>query len=123
MCLASRLNKLRVNHMSEAMTTFDRREQAFESKFVHDEEVRFKAIARSNKLLGNWAAAKLGLTGDAASRYANGLVTAELEHRSGEDTLHKVARDLAAKGISIQEVASKMDELLHVALEQIKAGE
>lgn len=123
MCPASRPNTLPANDMSETMTTFDKREQAFESKFVHDEEVRFKAIARSNKLLGNWVAAKLGLTGEAATRYANGLVTAELEHRSGDDTLHKVARDLAPKGVSMQDVASKMDELLHVALEQIKAGE
>ncbi len=104
------------------MTTFDKREQAFEAKFVHDEETRFKAIARSNKLLGNWAAAKLGLTGEAAAAYANGLVTAELEHRNGDDTLHKVARDLAPKGISMQEVASKMDNLLHAAVDQITAG-
>lgn len=104
------------------MTTFDKREQAFEAKFVHDEEVRFKAIARCNKLLGNWAAAKLGLTGDAALAYANALVAAELEHESGEDTLHKVARDLAPAGVSESEVGSKMQEFLHTALEQIKAG-
>jgi hypothetical protein len=104
------------------MMTFDKREQAFEAQFVHDEEMRFKAVARSNKLLGNWAAAKLDLTGEAATAYSNGLVTAELEHRSGDDTLHKVARDLAPKGVSEEDVASKMNELLHVALEQIKAG-
>jgi hypothetical protein len=104
------------------MTTFDKREQAFEAQFVHGEEVRFKAIARCNKLLGNWAAAKLGLTGEAAENYANGLVTAELEHRSGDDTLHKVARDLAPKAVSLQEVGSKMDEFLHLALEQLKQG-
>ncbi|WJR74907.1 DUF1476 domain-containing protein [Bradyrhizobium sp. NP1] len=104
------------------MTTFDKREQAFEAQFVHDEEVRFKAVARSNKLLGNWAAALLGLTGEAAAAYANGLVTAELEHQSGEQTLRAVSKDLAAKGISQAEVAAKMSELLHVALEQIKAG-
>jgi hypothetical protein len=102
------------------MTTFDKREQAFEAKFVHDEDTRFKAIARANKLLGNWAATKLGLTGEGAADYANGLVVAELEHRSGNDTLHRVARDLAPKGISIQEIASKMEEVLHLALQQIK---
>jgi hypothetical protein len=105
------------------MTTFDKREQAFEAEFVHDEEIRFKAVARSNRLLGNWAAAKLGLTGEAAIAYANGLVTAELEHKSGEDTLHTVLRDLAPKGVSENEVASKMQEFLGVALAQIKAGD
>jgi hypothetical protein len=105
------------------MTTFDKREQAFEAEFVHDAEIRFKAVARSNRLLGNWAAAKLGLTGEAAIAYANALVTAELEHKSGEDTLHKVSRDLAPKGVSETEVVSKMQEFLHVALDQIKAGD
>ncbi len=105
------------------MTTFDKREQAFEAEFVHDEEIRFKAVARCNRLLGNWAAAKLGLTGEAAIAYANSLVMAELEHKSGEDTLHKVSRDLAPKNISEEEVASRMQEFLGVALAQIKAGE
>lgn len=104
------------------MTTFDKREQAFEGAFAHDEEVRFKAVARSNRLLGNWAAAKLGLTGEAAIAYADGLVIAELEHKSGEDTLHRLLRDLAPKGISEKEVSSKMQECLRVALAQIKEG-
>jgi hypothetical protein len=104
------------------MTTFDKREQAFEAEFVHDEEVRFKAIARSNKLLGNWAAAKLGLVGEGATAYANALVVAELEHSSAEETLRKVSRDLAATGVSEFEVASKMREFLNTALQQIKAG-
>ena len=104
------------------MTTFDKREQAFEAQFVHDEEVRFKAVARSNKLLGNWAAAKLGLTGEAATAYSNALVVAELEQKGGGDPLHKVARDLAPMGVSEDEVVLKMGEFLHAALEQIKAG-
>lgn len=104
------------------MTTFDKREQAFEAEFVHDEEIRFKAVARSNKLLGNWAAAKLGLTGEAAIAYANALVTAELEEKAGEGALHKVLRDLAAMGISESELASKAQEFLRIALKQIKAG-
>ena len=104
------------------MTTFDKREQAFEAEFVHGEDIRFRAVARSNKLLGNWAAATLGLTGEAATAYSNALVVAELEHKSGEDTLHIVSRDLASKGISQHEVASKMQEFFGAALEQIKAG-
>jgi len=104
------------------MTTFDKREQGFEAKFIHDEELRFKVTARCNKMLGNWAAGQLGLTRDAAVAYANELVTANLESKSGDDTLRKVSKDLAPKGISQQQVAQKMDELLHVALGQIEAG-
>lgn len=104
------------------MTTFDKREQGFEAKFIHDEELRFKATARCNKMLGNWAAARLGLTGEAAVAYANELVTANLASQSSDDTLRKVSRDLAPKGISEQEVAQRMDELLHIALAQIEAG-
>lgn len=107
---------------TEIMTTFDKREQGFEAKFIHDEELRFKATARCNKMLGNWAAAQLGLTGDAAAAYANELVTANLESQSTDDTLRKVSKDLAPKGISEQQVAQRMDELLHIALEQIEAG-
>jgi hypothetical protein len=69
------------------MTTFDKREQGFEAKFIHDEELRFKAMARCNKMLGNWAAGQLGLTGDAAVAYANELVTANLESQSSDETL------------------------------------
>ena len=104
------------------MTTFDKREQGFEAKFVHDEELRFKAMARCNKMLGNWAAAQLGLAGDAAIAYANELVTANLESQSSDDTLHKLSKDLAPKGITEQQIAQRMDELLHVALQQIEGG-
>jgi hypothetical protein len=104
------------------MTTFDKREQGFEAKFIHDEELRFKAMARCNKMLGNWAAAQLGLSGEAATAYANELVTANLESQSSDDTLHKVSKDLAPKGVTEQQVAQRMDEFLHVALEQIEAG-
>jgi hypothetical protein len=103
------------------MTTFDKREQGFEAKFIHDEELRFKATARRNKLLGNWAAGQLGLTGDAARTYANELVTADLENRS-DVTLRKVSNDLAQKGISEQQVTERMEEFFHIALEQIEAG-
>ena len=104
------------------MTTFHKREQGFEAKFIHDEELRFKAVARCNKMLGNWAAAQLGLTGDAAATYANELVTANLASQTTDETLHKVSTDLAGKGISEQQVAQKMDAFLHLALQQIEAG-
>ena len=104
------------------MTTFDKREQGFEAKFIHDEELRFKATARCNKMLGDWAAAQLGLTGDAAARYAEDLVTANVEEQGLGDTLHKVATDLAQKGVSEQQVAQRMEGFLHAALAQIEAG-
>jgi hypothetical protein len=104
------------------MTTFDKREQGFEAKFIHDEELRFKATARRNKLLGNWAAGQLGLTGDAAVAYANELVTADLENQSNDDTLRKVSKDLARKGISEEQVTQRMQEFFHIAIEQIEAG-
>jgi hypothetical protein len=104
------------------MTTFDKREQGFEAKFIHDEELRFKATARCNKLLGSWAAGQLGLTGDAAAAYANELVTADLENQRSEDTLRKVTKDLAQKGISEEQVAQRMQQFFHIALEQIEAG-
>jgi hypothetical protein len=104
------------------MTTFDKREQGFEAKFIHDEELRFKATARCNKMLGNWAAAQLGLTGDAAVAYGNELVTTDLANQTGNEILHKVARDLAGKGITEQQIAQKMEEFFYVALKQIDAG-
>lgn len=103
------------------MTTFDKREQGFEAKFMHDEETRFKAMARCNKLLGNWAAGKLGLSGDAAIAYANDLVTANLASQTPDDTLRKVSRDLAPKGVSEAEIAQKLQEYLHIALQQLEA--
>ena len=104
------------------MTTFEKREQAFEAKFIHDEELRFKATARCNRMLGDWAAAQLGLTGDAAARYAEALVTANVEKQGLDDTLRKVATDLAQKGVSEQQVAQRMEGFLHAALAQIEAG-
>jgi len=104
------------------MTTFDKREQGFEAKFIHDEELRFKAMARGNKMLGNWAAAQLGLTGEGATAYANELVTANLANQTSDAVLQKVAKDLAPKRVSTEQVGQKMNEFLHLALEQIEAG-
>lgn len=104
------------------MTTFDKREQGFEAKYIHDEELRFKAMARCNKILGNWVAAQLGLRGEAAADYVKDLVTANLENQTMDTILHRVSKDLAKKGISELEVAKKMNECLHVALGQIESG-
>ncbi|MCK1384991.1 DUF1476 domain-containing protein [Bradyrhizobium sp. 21] len=100
------------------MTTFDKREQGFEAKFAHDEELVFKATARSNKLLGLWAAAQLGLGGDAAASYATALVT---DSQTIDDVMGKVSGDLAARGVSREQVAQKLQECLHQAMQQLEA--
>jgi hypothetical protein len=107
--------------MELTMTTFDKREQGFEAKFAHDEEFMFKATARSNKLLGLWAAGQLGLSGDAASGYATALVTDHLESRTMDDVVAKVSADLAGKGIAREQVAAKLQQCLHEALAQLEA--
>ena len=80
------------------MTTFDQREQAFEQKFEHDEELRFKARARRNKMLGLWAAGLIGKTGDAAEAYARDIVMADFEKPGDHDVMQTLVHDLAAAG-------------------------
>ena len=106
------------------MTTFDKREEGFEKKFALDEEQKFKAEARRNRLLGQWAAEKLGMSGDAAIAYAKEVVAADFEEAGDNDVLRKVTGDLAKKGVSVSEaeVRTKMSELMAVAAAQVKAG-
>jgi hypothetical protein len=106
------------------MTTFDKREEGFEKKFALDEEQKFKAEARRNRLLGLWAAEKLGLTGDAATAYSKEVVAADFEEAGDQDVQNKVVKDFAAKGVAISapEVRAKMDELMAVAAAQVKSG-
>lgn len=105
------------------MTTFDKREQAFESKFVLDEELRFKSVARCKRLLGSWAAEKLGLTGEAAAAYARDIVLIDLDDPGAGHVIQKITQDLSEKGISEAEVLQKRNEFLHLAIEQIEAGQ
>jgi hypothetical protein len=107
------------------MTTFDKREEGFEKKFAHDEELRFKATARRNKLLGLWAAGKLGLKGAEADSYAKSVVIADFEEAGDNDVFRKVRKDLDDKGVSgvlDQQLRQMMEELLAKAVEEIKAG-
>ena len=106
------------------MTTFDKREDGFERKFALDEEQKFKAEARRDKLLGLWIAEKLGLSGDAAAAYAKDVVIADLEEAGDADVIRKVTKDLAAKGVALteQQIRAKMDELFAQAVVQVKAG-
>ena len=106
------------------MTTFDKREEGFEKKFAHDEELRFKANARRNKLLGLWAAAKMGLAGPAADAYAKEVVIADFEEAGDEDVFRKVRKDFDAKGVaqSDHDIRKIMIDLMEQAIDQIKAG-
>ena len=106
------------------MTTFDKREEGFEKKFAHDEELRFKATARRNKLLGLWAAGKLGLAGPEADAYAKEVVIADLEEAGDDDVLRKLRKDFDAKKVSVsdQDIKSTMIDLMAQAVAQIEAG-
>jgi hypothetical protein len=105
------------------MTTFDKREEGFEKKFAHDEELRFKANARRNRLFGLWAAEKLGVSGDAANVYAKEVVMADFD--GGEDGVFKKVRtDLDAKGVTASDadVRRAMVDLMEKAVAEIKAS-
>lgn len=107
------------------MTSFDKRKEGFENKFAHDEELRFKATARRDKLLGRWAAEKLGLTGDDATAYAKDVVIADLEEAGEEDVFRKLRKDFDAKGVAVtdQQIRQMMIEFLSQAVAQIQAGQ
>ena len=106
------------------MTSFDKREEGFEKKFAMDADQKFKAEARRNRLLGMWAAEKLGITGDAATAYAKEVVAADFEEAGDSDVLRKVSGDFKAKGVALtdQDLRAKMDELMATAVMQVKAG-
>lgn len=106
------------------MTTFDKREEGFEKKFALDEEQKFKAEARRNKLLGLWVAEKLGKSGVDADAYAKEVVAADFEEAGDADVVRKVIGDLTANNIAMTEaqIHAKMDELMAQAVAQVKAG-
>ena len=99
--------------------TFDDRRKGYEAKWAHDEELRFKVMARRNKLLGLWAAGEMGITGEAAQSYAKTVVAADFEEAGEEDVFRKVSKDLGAGKDSV--LRHKMEELLQIAGEQVTA--
>lgn len=107
------------------MTTFDKREEGFEKQFAHDEELKFKATSRRNKLLGLWAAEKLGRKGPDADSYAKDVVMSDFEEAGDEDVFRKIRKDLDAASVAVtdQEIRTMMLELMGKAVAQIKAGE
>jgi len=106
------------------MTTFDKREEGFEKQFAHDEELKFKANARRNKLLGLWAAEKLGMSGAEADAYAKSVVMADFEEPGDNDVFKKIRKDFDGKGVaqSDQQIRRVMDELMAKAIADIKAS-
>jgi len=102
--------------------SFGDREKAFESKFAHDEELKFRIVNRRNKLLGLWAAEQMGISGAEADAYARSVVQADFEEPGHEDVVRKIQKDFAAKNVARSDhaIRLKMDELLAVATEQIQ---
>jgi hypothetical protein len=105
------------------MATFDEREKGFEAKYKVDQELRFKVTARRNKLLGLWAAGKMGISGTEADAYAKEVVAADFDKPGDDDVIQKVAADLKAKGhgADAAEVRRELDRLTATAKEQIMA--
>ena len=87
------------------MTTFDHRENAFENKFAHDADLHFKITARRNKLLGHWAAEKMGLTAEETTAYATAVIQADFEEAGDEDVVRKLMGDLTSAGVEIDDAA------------------
>ncbi len=107
------------------MSTFDDRERAYEAKFAHDADLRFKADARRNRLLGEWAAGLLGKEGEDIRSYAMTVVTADFQKAGDEDVFRKIRTDLDAAGVTMSddESRAKMVDLLNDAAEQINPGQ
>jgi hypothetical protein len=121
---AGKFPSLQAHTEAKVMTTFDKREEAFERQFARDEELRFKAIARRNKLLGLWAAGKLGLKGAEADSYALSVVMSAFEGSGEHDVKRKIRKDFDAKRVdqSDHQIARQMTELMARAIADIKAG-
>lgn len=103
------------------MTTFDEREQAFENKFKHDEELQFRIFARRAKLIGLWAAEHLGLDGEEAASYARQIVDVDFSEPGHKDIIRRIHEDFEAKGvcISVHRIEKEMEILLEEARKQI----
>ncbi|MGO4525198.1 DUF1476 domain-containing protein [Microvirga sp. 2MCAF35] len=106
------------------MTLFQDREQAFEQTFVHDEEARFRALARRNKLLGQWAATQLGLTGQKADAYVNEISGSLVARVVDEGLVEKLRADFVTKGVnqSDEQIREKMAELMAAAVAQVRSS-
>lgn len=106
------------------MTSMKDRQDAFERKYVHDEETKFRALSRRNRMLGLWAAEKLGRSGEDAEAYAKEVVRADFEEAGDQDVVRKLRKDFDAAGVAASEaeVEAKMKELLLAAIDQVKSA-
>jgi hypothetical protein len=106
------------------MGLFDKRERSFEDKFAHDETLKFKALARRNKLLAGWAGALLGLGADQIETYREALIRADLEEAGDEDVFRKLRADFDAKGIKVSDhqIRREMEERLAQAVKEVEEG-
>ncbi len=107
------------------MTTYDNREKAFENKFARDGELKFKAESRRNKAMAEWAAAKLGISGDAIADYVKAVRKADLEEKGDDDVIRKIKKDFADKNIAVSddELKDKMVEFLAKAVSDIESAD
>lgn len=103
------------------MTSFDNRKDAFENRFARDAEIQFRIAARRNRLLGDWAAVRLGLSGDAATAYAKSVVAADLEEAGDEDVIRKLTTDLAPTGLDEAAIRAQLAEQAETARQQIES--
>jgi hypothetical protein len=106
------------------MTTFDDREQAFEKKFAHDQDLKFRAEARRNKLLAEWAASKLAISGPALQDYVKAVVRADLLEKGDEDVFRKIRNDFDAGGVAVADadIRRMMGEFLAMAVSEIEGS-
>jgi hypothetical protein len=106
------------------MTTFDNREKAFENKFAHDADLKFKSESRRNKYLAEWAAPKLGISGTDVDDYVKAVRKADLASKGDDDVLQKVKADFAAKGVKMADadIRKAMDEFLAKAVSEIESS-
>ena len=104
------------------MTTFDEREKAFEKKFAHDQDLKFRAESRRNKLAAEWAAAKLGLTGGAVEDYVKAVRKADLAQKGDDDVVAKLRKDFDDKGVQVTEaeIRKVLNDSLAQAVTQIE---
>lgn len=106
------------------MTTFDERQKGFEKKFAHDADLKFKAEARRNKAIAEWAAAKMGLSGDDVEEYVRAVRKADLQEKGDDDVVRKISKDLADKGVKVAEadIRKQMGEFLATAVAELEGA-
>jgi hypothetical protein len=106
------------------MSGFDEREKGFEKKFAHDAELKFKAESRRNKMLAEWAGAKLGMSPDEITSYIKDVRRSDLEEAGDDDVFRKIRADFDAKGISVSddEIRTQLSKLLAKAVAEVEAG-